>query len=470
MPYSKECDLMNLFFKPVLLSRILKSYLVDPDRLRKKTTEELKAFQNILLRKMVIHAYKVPLYRDKYNAAGVHPRDIHGIDDIEKLPFITKDDIRKYSPDGIVSPNFNKKKGIVSRTGGTTRDSLPVYFDFYTVFKGMLGFVRALNEYDVDWRKTKMSLLIDLSDRSFENEYFINSTFSAIKPFFSEKNIQIFDLFSISEKVIKKIDQFQPEFIGGYPFALIRLAMLKDKGFGKNIAPRCILSSGAYLDEYLRKYIEEKFSTKIYDFYAATESGPIAFECKKGNYHVHSDMIYTEFLTNGKHVSQGKPGTLVITKLYGKGTPIIRYTGIDDVVTPLKNNCSCGLTGTLIKKIHGRKSHSILLSNGVMALPSFIDNVLGETIHETKANKIQRIQIIQNKINSLEIKVLFYKELRNVGASPEIIFGVLKRKFLEKSGSNIQLTISEVKHFDVKDEYFISRIDRTKFIEKKYLI
>ncbi|UCF49096.1 MAG: phenylacetate--CoA ligase family protein [Thermoplasmatales archaeon] len=461
---------MSLLFKPLILSRVLKSYLVDPNRLRRSTNEELKAFQNNQLRKMVFYAYKVPLYRDKYKTIGIHPKDIHGIDDIEKLPFITKDDIRKYSPDGIISSSFNKKDGIVSRTGGTTGKSLPVFFDLYTVIKGMLGFVRALNEYGIDWRKTKMSLLIDLSERSFENEYFINSIFSAIKPLFSEKNIQIFDLFSISEKVIKKIDQFQPEFIGGYPFALIRLAMLKERGLGKNIAPRCILSSGSYFDEYSKKLIEEKLDSKIYDFYAATESGPIAFECKKGYYHVHSDLIYPEFITNGNPVSPGKPGTLVITKLYGKGTPIIRYTGIDDIVTIPKNKCSCGLSGTLIKKIHGRKSHSILLPNGIMVLPSFMDDILGLIIYKTKVNKIQRIQIIQHKINSLEIKVLFNKELRDMGTPPEKIFNVLKRIFLEKSGSEIKLKINEVKHFDAKDQYFISRIDRTKFIERKYLI
>jgi phenylacetate-coenzyme A ligase PaaK-like adenylate-forming protein len=314
-----------------------------------------------------------------------------------------------------------------------------------------------------------MSLLIDLSDRSFENEYFINSTFSAIKPLFSEKKIQIFNLFSISEKIVEKIDKFQPEFIGGYPFALIKLAILKERGYGKNISPRCILSSGSYLDDYSKKYIEEKLETKIYDFYAATESGPIAFECKNGNYHVHSDLIYPEFIKDNKNVSAGKPGTLVITKLYGQGTPIIRYTGIDDVVSTVKNKCSCGLSGTIIKKIHGRKNDSILLPNGIMVLTSFIDDVLGLTIHETNANKIQRIQIIQNKIDNLEIKVLFYKELRDIGTPPEKIFKVLKSKFLEKSGAKINLKIYEVKHFDTNDQYFISRIDRSKFVGKKYL-
>lgn len=461
---------MNPLLNPFILGRVLKNYLVDPNRLRRKTNEQLKTYQDKSLRKIVNYAYKVPLYRDKYKEAGIHPMDIKRIDDIEKLPFITKEDIKKYSPDNIIPPTFNKKAGIISRTGGSTGEPVLIYFDLFTVIKGMLGFIRALNEYDIDWKKTKMSLLIDLSERSFENEYFINSIFSSIRPIFSQKNIQIFDLFKTSANIIKKIEEFQPEFIGGYPFALIQLALLRNKGYGKNISPRCILSSGAYFDDYSKKLVEETLNAKIYDFYAATESGPIAFECTSGNYHVHSDMIYPEFMMNGEHVSPGKAGTLVITKLYGAGTPILRYTGIDDIVTTLKNDCSCGLAGILIKKIHGRKNDSILFPDGKMALPSFMDSILGETVHETKANKIRRIQIIQNDIDNLEINVLFDKDLRNVGILPEKIFNILKRKLLEKIGSKIHLEIKEVDSFNTKDPYFISKIDRSKFIEKEYLI
>ena len=459
---------MNPLLNPVFLFRVLKSYKTDPGRLKRISNEKLRRFQNISLKKMVNYAYHVPLYRDKYKEAGVHPGDIRGIEDIKQLPFITKDDIRKYSPDKITPSNFNKKTGIISRTGGTTGEPLPIYFDFFTVIKGMLGFVRALNEYDVDWRKTKMSLLIDLSESSFENEYFVNSTFSAIKPIFSQKNIQIFDLFDTSVEVIKKIDDFNPEFIGGYPFAFLHLAMLKNKGYGKNIRPKCILSSGSYFDSYSKKFVEEMLDTKIYDFYAATESGPMAFECRNGKYHVQSDLVYPEFLINNEEVLSGEPGNLVITKLYGKGTPLIRYTGIDDIVTK-GDECSCGLSGTLIKRIHGRKSNSILLPEGKMALPSLIDDAIGEAISDKKANKISRIQIIQHKLDKIEIKILFDKELRNIGPSPEEIFKILKRKILEKMDSDIELLINEVDKFSTKDLYFISKIDRAKFVEKVFL-
>jgi phenylacetate-CoA ligase len=432
--------------------------------------EKLKKFQDNSLKKIVQYAYNIPLYREKYKEAGIHPEDITGINDIEKLPLISKDDMRKHSPDGIISSTFNKKDRIMSRTGGTTGASLLIYFDLYTVIKGMLGFIRAFKVYSIDWRKTKMSLFLDLSERSFENEYFVNSIFPTIKPIFSQKNIQIYDLFTITPEVVKKIDNFRPEFIAGYPFSMIQLAIFKKKGYGKNINPNCIMTSGSYLDINLRKMIEDTFNTKVYDYYSSTESGPIAFECKNGNYHVLSDLVYPEFIMKGKRVEPGEPGTLVLTKLYGRGTPIIRYTGIDDIVTTEKNDCSCGLSGSLIKSIHGRKNDSILLPNGKMVLPSFMEKILGETLNEAKENKIQRIQIIQHKVDSLEIKILFDEELRNIGTSPEKIFSILKINLENKLGSNFEVSIREVDKFDVKDPYFICKVDRSKFIEKSYLV
>jgi len=461
---------MNALHNPILLSRVLKSYLIDPGRLRRSTNEKLKKYQNRALKKVINYAYQVPLYRDKYKEAGIRSSDIKSVEDIEKLPFVTKDDIRKYSPDKIIPTGTFNKKWFISRTGGTTGPSLPIYFDMLTVTKGMLGFLRALHEYGIDWRKTRMTLLIDLSERSFENEYFLNSISTAIKPIFSQKNIQIFDLFTTSEEIAKKIDEFKPEFIAGYPYAFVQLAVLKSRGYGKNINPKCMLSSGAYLDSYLRKYIEETFDTKVYDFYAATESGPIAFECKNGNYHVQSDLVYPEIVKDGENVSPGEPGSLILTKLYGRGTPIIRYTGIDDVITTAENDCECGLAGTLIKKIHGRKNYSILLPGGKMALPSFIENVFGEATYEIKTNKIRRIQIIQHSLNRLEIKILFYEELRNISPLPEEIISVIKDKLIKKLGSDIEVFIHEVDKFKIKDPYFVCKLDRRKFIEKSYLV
>ena len=138
------------------------------------------------------------------------------------------------------------------------------------------------------------------------------------------------------------------------------LAELKRKGYGKNIEPEIMASSGAVLDEYTKKYIENAFNTKIYDVYGSTEAGPIAFECRKGNYHIHYDMVHVEIL-DSKYI--------VITKLYGNATPIIRYNGLNDLIIPVNKKCNCGINSPLIGKIAGRKADSIILPDGKIIPP-----------------------------------------------------------------------------------------------------
>ena len=461
---------MNPLLNPLILPRILKSYLEVPKRLNQIRQEDLEQYQNKSFRKVVDHAYTVPLYHEKYKKACIHPRDIKSIKDIKKLPVVTKEDIREFSPNGIISPHFNKKTAITVFTGGSTGGSLSLYFDMYTVIKAMLGFVRAFREYGVDWRKTRMSLLIDLSENSFENRYFIQSIFSALRPVISQKNMQIIDLFSDPETVIPEIDKFQPEFIVGYPFAFIQLAIFKKRGYGENIAPQCMMSSGSYFDPYTRKIVEKVFNVTVYDFYAATESGPLAFECKRGKYHVHSDLVFTEYLREGEEVSSGEPGSLVVTKLYGSGTPIIRYTGIDDIVTCSNKPCDCGIISEVIERIHGRRTDSVVLPNGKLVLTSFFENIIGETVYELNSDKIRRIQILQHNINRLEIKIQIDEKLRSVGSSVEELFRILKKKLYDRLGSDIDITITEVDSFNVKDAYLVSKIDKSKIIGDSYVL
>jgi len=101
---------MNSFYNPVFLTKLLKSYIFDINRLWELNNKELEKFQSKKLRKMVKYAYTVPMYHDIYKKAGVHPDDIKDIKDIIKLPTVSKHDFAKYYPDGIVSSKINKKK------------------------------------------------------------------------------------------------------------------------------------------------------------------------------------------------------------------------------------------------------------------------------------------------------------------------------------------------------------------------
>jgi len=461
---------MNPLLDPIFLYKTLKSYFSDPDRLRRMTNQELKKYQDKSLRKLVKYAYTVPLYKDKYSKANIKPDEIKGIDDLKKLPFITKDDLRKYSPDGIVPPSFNKENALGARTGGTTGKPLILFLDSYSLIKSMMGLIRTMKEYGVDWRKTKMSLLLDLTESSFESSYFMSGVSSFIKPFFSQKNMQVFNQLETPTELIKKVEDFQPELLAGYPSMINIFAILKERGYGKKLNPRLIMTAGQFLESNGRRFLEETFETKIYDSYISTETGPIAFECKNGHYHVHSDLIYPEFLKNEDDITPGEPGEFVITKLHGFGTPLIRYTGLGDIVSELDNGCNCGIAGSQIKSIHGRKYNSILLPDGRMVTRSFMEKIFSEIFLKSKVNKQNRSQIIQHRLDKIEIKIEFDKKLRNVGCPPEELFDIMAEKMQEKFGPDIEIFFTEVDKFDDMALYLVSKVDRSKFIEKSYVI
>jgi phenylacetate-CoA ligase len=461
---------MNPFVNPLFLCRVLKWYLEDPNKLRRMNNEKLMRFQNHAFRAMLTYAYTVPVYKEKYTAMGIHPRDIRGLEDIKKLPCITKEDLRRNFPTRVVPPSFQTRSAIVAATSGTTGRSLSLYVDLATVIRSMLGFRRALLEHRIPWQKTRMSLLLDLSENSFENEYFIQSILSTAKRIIPTKQIQILDILRSPVDLIQQINHFEPEVILGYPFVVIQLAILKNRGYGEKIAPKWIGTSGAVFDRYSRRLVEEAFNVKLFDIYAATESGIIAFECEKGRYHVCSDLVFLECLRNGEDAPFGSPGSLTVTRLYGKGTPLIRYQGIDDVVTVSHNDCDCGLAGGVLERIHGRKSESIVLSDGTMALVSLFEHCIGQTLYEIKVNKIKRIQIVQNRIDTIEVRVLFDDSLRDVGCSADETLSMIHHKLQERLGTQLEIQLKEVERFDEKAPYILSTVDRTHVLEKNYLV
>jgi phenylacetate-CoA ligase len=99
---------MNPFYNPVFLGKVLKRYLIDVDRLDRISEESLRRYQDRQLRRLVRFANTVPLYHEKFKQAGISPANIKGIDDLETLPFVTKDDIKRHYPDGIVSSLIKK--------------------------------------------------------------------------------------------------------------------------------------------------------------------------------------------------------------------------------------------------------------------------------------------------------------------------------------------------------------------------
>ena len=118
--------MVNPFLNPFNTIPLLKAYIVDPGRLTRLNSEQMKKYRDKDFRTMVKYAYTVPMYHDKYKKAGIHPNDIRGINDIEKIPMVSKNDLRENFPDRLLPVGYNKEKAYIICTGGTTGKSVSI--------------------------------------------------------------------------------------------------------------------------------------------------------------------------------------------------------------------------------------------------------------------------------------------------------------------------------------------------------
>ena len=246
---------------------------------------------------------------------------------------------------------------------------------------------------------------------------------------------------------MQKLDDFKPTVIMSYPAIFQHLAYLKRRGYGENVKPKLCWTGGAMLDEYTKEYVEDAFKCKLLNIYPSVEAGAdIAFECLNGSWHVHDDFFHLEVINDKNEVlSLGERGHIVLTRLFGRGTPIIRYTGMDDWISLTREEkCGCSLTSTVLTNgVEGRKRANIVLPDGRVFPPGafcFITPVL----IKLKTFKVKQYQIIQKKIDEIEILLVIDENLRDTEPSVETIKEEIKKAYEKKIGSGVTITVREV--------------------------
>jgi len=447
---------MNPFFNPITGIPFLKHVIMDPKRIIRMSTQQLEKYRNKVFRKIVKYAYTVPVYHQKYKAAGIHPEDIRGIKDITKLPFIAKKDLVDNFPDGIIPPNYDKSKAVVVSTSGSTGRPVSVFFDYSVYSEGIGASIRTSVIHNSNWIKAKFANIGNFSsgkaDEAASRIFFKSAKFA-----YSSKKYGTFNAFEPIKEVMKKLDAFSPDVMLTYPVTYLNLALLKNKGFGKNVNPKFLVVSGYVLDDYTRSYVEDAFKCKMFNGYGAAETSSeagIAIECPQNKWHINHDYFHVEAIDDSMEpVDLGKIGHIVVTRLFGKGTPIIRYTGLDDWVKLTDYyGCGCGMcTPTFKDGIEGRRNTSIILPDGRI-FPSASFAILSVVLNKMKTRKVKQFQIIQNKLDDIEILIVIDEELRNQDPQIDLLLEKIKEIYEEKVGPDIRITVKEVKEKDIKSE------------------
>jgi len=392
--------LANHIFYPVadmFLGTRLMKYLREMEKTQWWSPERLRELQNEKLRALIKHAYEnTTYYRRIFDERGLTYNDIQTIADLHKLPILTKDNIRR-NFSGLISKDANRRRAFIDTTGGSTGEPLKYYIDMDVASVAWAGMFRG-------WKWANYNL----GDR---RAAIGGSSLVAEKPTFKqrvrnlmERNLKLSALNmsnSIMSSYARRLVEYRPAFLRGYPSVLYLFAdYLGRKGIN-NIRPKAIFTTAEMLFPYHRAIIERQFGCKVFDQYGCYDGGPQAMECAEHlGYHITVEKAIMEFVDEDKRpVPAGCTGEILATDLHNYSMPFIRYA-VEDKGTLTDKQCLCGRGLPIMKSLEGRTTDTIVFSDGsTLPGPALIDLF-------QKFQYIKQYQVIQNSADYILIKLV----------------------------------------------------------------
>ena len=334
--------------------------------------EDIKKLQSEKLVKQVKHVYdNVEAYRNKMDEKGVKPEDIKGIEDLYKLPFIEKSDLRDGYPYAMLAKPLEDCVRIQS-TSGTTGKRVIAYYTQNDINLWEDCCARALVAVGADKQDV---VQVSYGYGLFTGGPGLNGGSHKVGCLtlpMSSGN---------TERQLQFMIDLKATVLCCTPsYACYLGEALKEKGYTPDTIP---LKAGIFGAEpwtaEIRKTIEESLGIKAYDIYGLTEiSGPgVSFECEEQTgMHINEDHFVAEIINpeTGEVLPEGEKGELVFTCLDKEAFPVLRYRTRDICILNRKK-CSCGRTFIKMAKPMGR-SDDMMIIRGVNVFPSQIETVL----------------------------------------------------------------------------------------------
>ena len=360
--------------------------------------EDMKKLQSEKLVKQVKHVYEnVAYYRDLMDKKGVKPEDIQSIDDLHKLPFLTKADLRDAYPYGLLATPLENCARIHSTSGTTGRRVVA----FYT-------------QGDIDLWEDCCARAITAAGGTKKDVCQVAYGYGLFTGGFGlnggSQKLGCLTLPMSSGNTDRQIQfmmDLQATILCCTPsYAAYIGETLKEQGYKPQDIP---LKAGIFgaepWTEEMRRGIEQTLGIKAYDIYGLTEStGPgVAFECsEQTGMHVNEDHFYAEIIDpdTGEVLPEGSKGELVFTSLDKEAFPLLRYRTRDICVLSRKK-CSCGRTLIKMAKPMGR-TDDMLIIRGVNVFPSQIETVL---LNEGYQPNYQIVVDRKNNTDTFEVNV-----------------------------------------------------------------
>ncbi|ESU73115.1 UNVERIFIED_ORG: phenylacetate-CoA ligase [Anoxybacillus amylolyticus] len=334
---------------------------------------ELEAIQLVRLRATAERVYeRVPFYRQRFDECGVKPEDIRTLEDVRKLPFTTKRDLRDHYPFGLLAVDLSQCVRVHASSGTSGKPTVVAY-----------------TKQDIErWADIVARAIVIAGGKPgdvIHNAYGYGLFTGGLGLHYGSERLGAVTVpvsGGNTDRQVMIIEDFQPTVICATPSYVLNIAE-RMKELGKD--PRqTSLKYGIFgaepWSEEMRRTLEETFDMKACDIYGLSEViGPgVAMECHEAQngLHIAEDHFLVEVIDPKtlEPVAEGEEGELVFTSLTKEAFPVIRYrTG--DIASVTRERCACGRTTARMSRVKGRVDDMIII-RGVNVFPSEIEHHL----------------------------------------------------------------------------------------------
>lgn len=360
------------------------------------TLDQLQEYQNEQVAALIKYVYtNVPYYHRIMRERKLTPHNIQTVNDLHKLPILTKSHIRKYGKE-LLSRSFSLRQCVQGHTGGTTGTALQLYYDKNTQPR----------QWAVWWRHRKrFGLKLDDEFIVFAGRSVI--PLSNMNPPFWRRNISMHQTYvsihHMTQKNMPALCEYlcsrQVTYYSGYPSAVYLVAKyLYDNHIQLPHPPKVIVLGAETLLPHQKEMMQLAFGNiQVTDQYGASEQCGNISDCGHGYYHVDMEFGAIEFLP----IEGLPPNTrrIICTGFWNRAMPLIRYDIGDIATLPEKPLiCSCGRHSPLVEKIDGRIESYIITPDGRQA--GRLDFLFKES------NNIEEAQLIQTDPSFVTVKIV----------------------------------------------------------------
>ncbi|MGE5446092.1 MAG: phenylacetate--CoA ligase family protein [Ignavibacteriales bacterium] len=372
---------------------VMRSLLRHPDSAR----DEIVAFQNRQLRRLITHAYEnVPYYRRLFDRSGLTPNDIQSVSDLPAIPITSKKDLQLLPAEEIVARDVNLEHLIVHMTSGSSGE--PFTIRRTRLENYLFGLFRLRNAMRVGLRMRDSQANVVLIRP--EHPRSIQLPIKTLRSLGLLRKVEISCLLP-PEEIVRRLRNLRPDVLTGLSGVISWISQVISDDDRSVIRPRLVLVGGEVLTSLMRMQITKAFAAPVLDYYASYEFGLIAWECKEtGELHTCEDSIIIEVLKDGRPAATGERGEVVGTNLHSFAMPLIRYR-LGDIVTKGSETCRCGQQSSTIRAIQGCMIDYFLLPGGRIIHPYEITvpSLLG-------AGWIRQYQLIQEQEDRITLRVV----------------------------------------------------------------